>query len=140
MCVPFPLTLVGRRPSSGEGIFLAAIGRFPWCKSDVNGLRLREIGRERRVPYLENFAMLDAKTEISDAEAKVMRIFRLYGVAPYQMLCLNSRLVEDLHAPLDRLIRKGLIVREGHHDPYHLTPTGHQAVSRIRSLEDGSNE
>ena len=79
--------------------------------------------------------MLDAKTEMTDAEAKVMRIFRLYGVAPYQMLCLNARVADDLDAALNRLIRKGFIVREGHHDAYHLTPIGYQAVSQLPSSQ-----
>jgi len=72
---------------------------------------------------------------MTDAEAKVMRIFRSYGVVPYQMLCLNLRVRQDLHDPLDRLIRKGFIVCEGHHDAYHLTPTGYRAVSQIPSSE-----
>ncbi|HWB14296.1 MAG TPA: hypothetical protein VG826_34025 [Pirellulales bacterium] len=84
--------------------------------------------------------MRDAKAEMTTAEAKVMRIFRLYGVAPYQMLCLNGRLAADLHAPLNRLIRKGFIVSEGHHDAYHLTPTGYRAVNRIRSAEESIDE
>jgi hypothetical protein len=74
--------------------------------------------------------MIDAREPMSDAEAKVMEIFRFYGVAPYQMLCLNGKVQQDLHVPLDRLIRKGFIVREGHHDAYHLTSTGYQAVNR----------
>ena len=69
---------------------------------------------------------------MTDAEKKVMQIFHFYRVAPYQMLCLNGRLQDDLHIPLDRLIQKGFIVREGHHDAFHLTPTGYQAASRIR--------
>ena len=75
--------------------------------------------------------MTDTNTEMTEAETKVMQVFRLYGVAPYQMLCLNARVVDD--AALDRLICKGFIVREGHHDAYHLTTTGYQAVSRIFS-------
>lgn len=72
---------------------------------------------------------------MTDAEKNVMRIFQFYRVAPYQMLCLNGRLQGDLHIPLDGLIQKGFIVREGHHDAYHLTPTGYHAASRIRSAE-----
>lgn len=79
--------------------------------------------------------MIDAQAAMTDSEAKVMEIFRFYGVAPYQMLCLNGKVQQDLHAPLDRLIRKGLIVREGRHDAYHLTSTGYQAVSRIAAAE-----
>lgn len=70
---------------------------------------------------------------MTDAERKVMQIFRFYGVAPYQMLCLNGRVQEDLHVPLDQLIQKGFIVREGHHDAYHLTPMGYQAASQMTS-------
>jgi hypothetical protein len=79
--------------------------------------------------------MSNAEANMNESEAKVMQIFRFYGVAPYQMLCLNGKVQEDLHAPLDRLIRRGFIVREGHHDAYHLTEMGYQAVSQIRSSE-----
>ena len=72
---------------------------------------------------------------MNDAERKVMQIFRFYGVAPYQMLCLNGRVQDDLHGPLDQLIRKGFIVREGHHDAFHLTATGYQAARQMSSLE-----
>jgi hypothetical protein len=75
--------------------------------------------------------MIDAHPAITDSEEKVMEIFRFYGVAPYQMLCLNGKVQQDLHVPLDRLIRKGFIVREGRHDAFHLTAMGHQVVSRI---------
>ena len=75
--------------------------------------------------------MTDAESQMMDGEAKVMQVFRFYGVAPYQMLCLNGKVQQDLQAPLDRLIRKGFIVREGHHDAYHLTPMGYQAASQI---------
>ena len=70
---------------------------------------------------------------MTDAEKKVMRIFQFYGVAPYQMLCLNGTVQQDLHVPLDQLIEKGFIVREAHHGAYHLTPTGYQFASRIPS-------
>ena len=72
---------------------------------------------------------------MTDGEKRVMQIFRSYGVAPRQMLCLNGKVQEDLHVPLDQLIRKGFIVREGHHDAYHLTEMGYQAASRMSSLE-----
>lgn len=72
---------------------------------------------------------------MTDAEKKVMQIFHFYGVAPYQMLCLNRKVQQDLHVPLDQLVQKGFIVREAHHDAYHLTPLGHQLASRIPSLE-----
>lgn len=79
--------------------------------------------------------MMNAEAQMNDAEAKVMQIFRFYGVAPYQMLCLNGKVQQDLHLPLDRLIRRGFIVREGHHDAYHLTQSGYLAASRISSVE-----
>ena len=72
---------------------------------------------------------------MTDGERKVMQIFRFYGVAPYQMLCLNGKVQDDLHIPLDGLIQKGFIVREGHHDAFHLTEMGHQAASRMFSAE-----
>jgi hypothetical protein len=67
--------------------------------------------------------------QMTDAEAKVMDIFRFYGVLPYQMLCLSWKIQQDLQAPLDRLIGKGFIVREGRHDGFHLTPLGYQALN-----------
>ena len=33
---------------------------------------------------------------MTDAERKVMQIFRFYGVAAYQMLCLNGK-VQDVN-------------------------------------------
>lgn len=68
---------------------------------------------------------------MNDAERNVMRIFRSYGVAPYQMLCLSGKVQDDLHVPLDALIRKGFIVREEHHNAYHLTAMGYQAANRL---------
>lgn len=65
-----------------------------------------------------------------NAEEKVLAIFRLYGVLPYQMLCLDRSAQGDLRAPIDRLIEKGFIVREARHDAYHLTPTGYAAVNQ----------
>ena len=72
---------------------------------------------------------------MTDAERKVMQIFRFYGVAPYQMLCLNGKVQDDLRVPLNGLIQKGFIVREGHHDAFHLTEVGYQAVNRMPSAE-----
>lgn len=63
-----------------------------------------------------------------DSEEKVLAIFRMYGVTPYQMLCLDRAAQGDLAAPINRLIQKGFIVREGRHEAYHLTPTGYAAV------------
>jgi hypothetical protein len=68
---------------------------------------------------------------MTSAEAKVMEIFRFYGVLPYQMLCLNGKVQQELQVPLDRLIQQGLIVREGRHDAFHLTPMGYEAVSQV---------
>jgi hypothetical protein len=80
-------------------------------------------------------AVTHREASMTDAEKKVMQIFHFYRVAPYQMLCLNGRVQEDLHVPLDRLIERGFIVREGHHDAYHLTSIGYQVASRISSAE-----
>jgi DNA-binding MarR family transcriptional regulator len=65
---------------------------------------------------------------MNNSEDKVLAIFRLYGVTPYQMLCLDRTAQTELKAPLDRLIKKGMIVRERRQDAYHLTPTGYAAV------------
>jgi hypothetical protein len=73
---------------------------------------------------------------MTSAELKVMAIFRLYGVLPDQMLCLNGKLQQELQAPLDRLIQRGLIVREGRHDAYHLTTAGYQAANRRWSQDE----
>ncbi|HET6883807.1 MAG TPA: hypothetical protein VFI31_26880 [Pirellulales bacterium] len=72
---------------------------------------------------------------MTDAERKVMQIFRFYRVAAYQMLCLNGKVQDDLHVPLDGLIQKGLIVREEHHNAFHLTEMGYQAASRMPIAE-----
>ena len=63
-----------------------------------------------------------------DGEEEVLKIFRLYGVIPYQMLCLDRQIQTALAVPLKRLIRKGVIVCEGRNDAYHLTPTGYAVV------------
>lgn len=68
---------------------------------------------------------------MNHAEAKVMEIFRFYGVLPYQMLCLNGKIQQELRQPLSSLIQQGFIVREGRHDAYHLTATGYEAVSQL---------
>jgi hypothetical protein len=63
-----------------------------------------------------------------DGEEKVLEIFRMYGVIPYQMLCLDRQIQMALAGPINRLIQKGLIVCEGRNDAYHLTPTGYDVV------------
>jgi hypothetical protein len=78
---------------------------------------------------------LSEDLQVTNAESRVLEIFRSYGVLPYQMLCLNWKLQQDLHVPLDRLIQKGFIVREGRHDAYHLTPIGYQAVKKVPDSE-----
>ena len=71
----------------------------------------------------------------NNAEGKVMDIFRFYGVLPYQMLCLNPKVQQDYRGPLDRLIQKGLVVREDRHGGYHLTSSGYAAVNQPREVE-----
>lgn len=68
---------------------------------------------------------------MTSGEAKVIGMFRFYGVFPYQMLCLNRKTQQELKGPLSRLIEQGLIVREGRNDGYHLTPSGYDAVMRL---------
>lgn len=65
---------------------------------------------------------------MSPAEQKVLAIFRMYRVSPYQMLCLNRATQGNLEAPLERLVKRGLIVKERTKDAYHLTPAGYVAV------------
>ncbi|HEX7449536.1 MAG TPA: hypothetical protein VF306_18405 [Pirellulales bacterium] len=71
---------------------------------------------------------------MTPSEQKVLAIFRLYRVSPYQMLCLDRATQGNLQAPLDRLIKRGLIVKERTKDAYHLTPAGYVAVQS----EDGN--
>ncbi|HEX7379891.1 MAG TPA: hypothetical protein VF278_22400 [Pirellulales bacterium] len=68
---------------------------------------------------------------MTTAELKVMEIFRFYSVAPYQMLCLDSKVQHELRAPLDQLVQRGLIVREDRHNAYHLTMSGYDAVKSL---------
>jgi hypothetical protein len=63
-----------------------------------------------------------------DGEEKVLQVFRMYGVIPYQMLCLDRQIQIALADPIKRLIQKGLIVCEERHDAYHLTPEGYAVV------------
>lgn len=72
---------------------------------------------------------------MTNAELKVMEIFRFYGVLPYQMLCLSGKTQQELRAPLDRLVQQGLIVCEHRHNAYHLTAIGYDAVKNM--LESG---
>ncbi|HQU46201.1 MAG TPA: hypothetical protein PK867_25535 [Pirellulales bacterium] len=67
---------------------------------------------------------------MTSAETKVMEIFRFYGVLPYQMLCLNGKVQQEMQVPLDGLIQKGFVVREGRHDAFHLTQIGYEAVNQ----------
>jgi hypothetical protein len=68
-----------------------------------------------------------------DGEEKVLDIFRMYRVTPYQMLCIDRAVQGALAAPINRLIQKGFIVCEGRHDGYHLTPAGYAVVQRCAS-------
>ncbi|HJT32113.1 MAG TPA: hypothetical protein VJ783_08720 [Pirellulales bacterium] len=71
---------------------------------------------------------LRRKKPMSPAEQKVLAIFRMYRVSPYQMLCLNRVTQGNLEAPLQRLIQRGLVVKERTKDAYHLTPAGYVAA------------
>ncbi len=73
---------------------------------------------------------------MSPSEQKVLAIFRLYRVSPYQMLCIDRTTQGNLQAPLDRLIKRGFIVKERTKDGYHLTPAGYVAVQS----EDGGGD
>jgi len=65
---------------------------------------------------------------MANSEDKVLAIFRLYDVTPYQMLCLDRTARTELKGPIDRLVKKGFLVRERRQDAYHLTRAGYAAV------------
>lgn len=72
---------------------------------------------------------------MSPGEDQVLAIFRFYRMSPYQMLCLDRATQTSLAKPLDRLIERGLLVREDRHGGFHLTNDGFEAV-RSTNEED----
>lgn len=75
---------------------------------------------------------------MSPGEDQVLAIFRFYRMSPYQMLCLDRATRTTLAKPLDRLVERGLLVREDRHGAFHLTSDGFEAVRSAN--EEGETE